>query len=169
MKPGQFKLSYAGDSLSASIAVSSSLSSKILLYSLNILFLSIIILFTIGGIGIIVLFIVAFEVLFLRYTLWNLYGSETITLRKNSLSYQLSYGQIRLPIKSLPVYQSINALPVYETSGAGERSVKIIFESRDERGEPVNLRQTALIINEADYLVFMKSFNRFLEDNFGLK
>lgn len=169
MKPGQFNLSYAGDSLSASIAVRSSLSAKILLYSLNILFLSIIILFTIGGIGIIVLFIVAFEVLFLRYTLWNLYGSETITLRKNSLSYQLGYGPIRLPVKSLPVYKLIHALPVYETSGSRERSVKVIFESRDERGEPVNLRQTALIINEDDYLIFMKSFNRFLEDNFGLK
>jgi hypothetical protein len=163
MKAGNFKVSYDGESLSAAIKVRASLASKSLLYALNILLLAIIVLFTMGGIGVIVLFIVAFEVLFLRYTLWNLYGSETFTLRKKTLSYQLSYGLIKLPIKTLPIYRSIRVIPFHEDFKKGSKAMKLIFESFDERGEAVNLYQTALVISQDDYELFMESFIHFNE------
>lgn len=163
MKAGNFKVNYEGESLSAGIAVRASLASKILLYALNILLVAIIVLFTVGGIGVIVLFIVAFEFLFLRYTLWNLYGSETFTLRKKTLSYQLSYGLIKLPVRTLPIYRSIRVIPFHENFQKGSNAMKLIFESFDERGEAVNLYQTALLITQEDYEVFMQSFIRFNE------
>jgi len=163
MKSGNFKVNYEGESLSASIVVQASLASKIFLYVLHFLLLAIIVLFTIGGIGIIVLFIVAFEILFLRYTLWNLYGSENFTLRRKTLTYQLTYGIIKLPVKTLPIYQSIHVIPFHENFQKGSRTMKMIFESFDERGEAINLYQTALVISPQDYELFIQSFNRFNE------
>lgn len=161
MKAGNFKVNYEGESLSAAISVRASLASKILLYALNALLLGVIVLFTIGGIGVIVLFILAFEILFLRYTLWNLFGSETFTLRKKTLTYQLSYGLIKLPVKSLSIYRSIRVIPFHEDFKKGSKAMKLIFESFDDRGEAVNLYQTSLVLSQEDYELFMESFNRF--------
>lgn len=160
MKPGGFSVKHDEESLTCTIAVRSTVASKILLYTLNVLFLSIIILFTIGGVGVIVLFIVAFEILFLRYSIWNLYGSETITITQDILSYQQNYGAIKLPIKTLPINKSIRVIPFHENFQSGSKAMKLIFESYDDANEPVNLYQTALVISRKDYEVFMKSFNQ---------
>jgi hypothetical protein len=161
MKPADFFVNYDGNSLTATIVVRPAIASKILLYALNILFLAIIILFTIGGVGVIVLFIVAFEILFLRYSIWNLYGSETIILKRHTLSYQQSYGFIKLPIKMLPIHKSIRVIPFHEDFRSGSKAMKLIFESHDDANEPVNLYQTALVISQHDYHLFMRSFKQY--------
>lgn len=160
MKPGNFKVNYDGENLSTTITVQPSVALKISLYLLNILFLSIIILFTIGGVGIIVMFILVFEILFLRYSLWNLYGSESITLTRNELSYRQHYGFIKLPQKTFKINKSIRVIPFHENFQAGNKAMKLIFESFDEDNEPVNLYQTALAISRQDYETFMKSFHQ---------
>lgn len=160
MKPGHFKVNQDGDNLSATIVVQSTFASRALLYTLNILFIAVIILFTIGGVGVIVLFILAFEILFLRYSLWNLYGAETIILSQKTLTYQLSYGLIKLPEKVIPIHQSIKAIPFYENFQGGDKALKLAFESFDDRNEPVNIYQTKLVISQQQYQLFIKSFNR---------
>jgi hypothetical protein len=161
MKPGIFNVNYEEERLSASIAVKPSLASAIFLYALNIMLISIIILFTIGGIGIIVLFIVAFEVLFLRYSIWNLYGSEIVTLKGDRLTYQLHYSAIKLPLRSRTIHQSIRVIPFHDNFQTANTAVKLIFESTDEDNDPVNLYQTTLLISREDYQRFMMCFNQY--------
>ncbi|WEK17442.1 MAG: hypothetical protein P0Y49_11615 [Candidatus Pedobacter colombiensis] len=160
MKPGNFKVSNDGDSLSATITVKPSLALKISLYLLNILLIAVIILFTVGGVGVIVLFIVAFEILFLRYSIWHIYGSETIILKKDTLSYQQFYGFFKLSVKTFKINKSIRVIPFHEDFRAGSNAIKLIFESFDHSNEPVNLYQTALAVSKQDYEVFKKSFDR---------
>jgi len=160
MTPGNFKVNYDGSNLSATISVQPSLSLKIALYLLNILLIAVIVLFTIGGVGVIVLFIVAFEILFLRYSIWNLHGAETVTLTKDSLSYQQFYGLLKLGIKRFKINKTMRVIPFHENFQAGNKSMKLIFESYDSDNEPVNLYQTALVISREDYAIFMKAFNQ---------
>lgn len=160
MTPGKFKVNYDGGQLSTTITVQPSIALKISLYVLNILFIAIIILFTIGGVGVIVLFILVFEILFLRYSIWNIYGAETITLTHDTLSYQQEYAFLKLPLKTFKINKSIRVIPFHENFQAGNKSMKLIFESLDESNEPVNLYQTALVISREDYEAFMKSFNQ---------
>lgn len=160
MKPGNFKVNYENEQLSATIAVRPSLSLKIALYFLNILLISIIILFTIGGVGVIVLFILAFEILVLRYSIWNIYGAETIVLTLNMLSYQQHYGFLKLPVKSFHLNHPIRIIPFHENFQAGNQAMKLIFESLDESNEPVNLYQTALVISRSDYALLMQSLQQ---------
>lgn len=160
MKPGNFKVNYDGDNLSTTITVQPSVSLKISLYVLNILFIAIIILFTIGGVGVIVLFILVFEILFLRYSIWNLYGSETITINAQTLSYQQHYGPLKMALKTFKINKTISVIPFHENFQAGNKAMKLIFESLDDNHEPVNLYQTALVISPKDYQTFMKSFNQ---------
>lgn len=160
MKPGKFKVNSDGDSLSATITVQPSLALKISLYLLNILLIAVIILFTVGGVGVIVLFILAFEILFIRYSIWHIYGSETITLKKDALSYQLFYGFIKLPVKTRNINKTLRVIPFHEDFRAGSDAMKLIFESFDESNEPVNLYQTSLVVSRQDYEVFMRSFKQ---------
>ncbi|WP_316814705.1 hypothetical protein [Pedobacter nyackensis] len=160
MTPGNFKVSHDGEKLSMTISVQPSIALKISLYVLNILFIAIIILFTIGGVGVIVMFILVFEILFLRYSIWNLYGAETIMLTRNTLSYQRQYGFLKFAVKTFKINKSIRVIPFHEDFQAGNKSMKLIFESLDEQNEPVNLYQTALVISRQDYETFMKSFNQ---------
>lgn len=162
MKSGKFTVNYEQEALVASISVRPSLSAFIFLYSLNILLIAIIILFTIGGIGIIVLFIVAFEILFLRYSIWNLYGSETIILKAGKLTYQLHYGNIKLPLRTRELNNPVRVIPFHDNFQAGNKNVKLIFESTDADNDPVNLYQTALLISHEDYQRYMVYFNRFM-------
>lgn len=160
MKPGNFKVNYDGTSLSAIITVQPSLALKIALYLLNILLIAVILLFTLGGVGVIVLFIIAFEILFLRYSIWNLYGSEHMVFQKTTFSRQQLYGFFKLGVKTFNINRSIRVIPFHENFQAGNKAMKLIFESSDDQGEPVNLYQTALNISREDYVVFMKSFNQ---------
>lgn len=160
MKPGNFNVDHNGEALSATIAVQPSLALKISLYALNILFISIIILFTIGGVGVIVLFILVFEILFLRYSIWNLYGAETITITRETFSYQQHYGPLKMALKTFKINKSINVIPFHENFQAGNKAMKLIFESFDDDNDPLNLYQTALVISPKDYETFMKSFNQ---------
>lgn len=160
MKPANFKVNYDGTSLSATITVQPSLALKVSLYLLNILLIAVILLFTVGGVGVIVLFIVAFEILFLRYSIWNLYGSEHITLKKGTFSYQQFYGFFKLAVKTFNLNKPIRVIPFHENFQAGNKAMKLIFESNDDHNEPVNLYQTALGISREDYVIFMKSFNQ---------
>ncbi|TKC57562.1 hypothetical protein FBD94_19975 [Pedobacter hiemivivus] len=160
MKPGKFKVNNDGDSLSATITVQPSLALKISLYLLNILLIAVIILFTIGGVGVIVLFILAFEILFIRYSIWHIYGSESITLKKDTLSYQQFYGFFKLSLKTRKINKTLRVIPFHEDFRAGSDAMKLIFESFDESNEPVNLYQTALVVSKQDYQVFMKSFKQ---------
>jgi flagellar basal body-associated protein FliL len=160
MKPGDFEVNFDGSSLSAIISVQPSLSMKIALYLLNILLIAVIVLFTVGGVGVIVLFIVAFEILFLRYSIWNLHGTETIVLTKETLSYQQFYGFFKLGIKSFKINKTIRIIPFHENFQAGNKAMKLIFESYDSDDEPVNLYQTALVISRPDYELFMKAFHQ---------
>lgn len=162
MKPGNFEVNYDGSSITTSIKVIPSLALKISLYILNILLIAVILLFTIGGVGIIVLFIVVAEVLFLRYSIWHIYGSETIVLQKDRISYQRFYGAIKLPLRTITINKTLKVIPFHEDFQAGNTAMKLIFESYDEDNDPVNLYQTALTISKADYVVFMKAFNQFL-------
>lgn len=160
MKPGNFKVNYDGISLSAIITVQPSLALKIALYLLNIVLIAVILLFTLGGVGVIVLFIVAFEILFLRYSIWNLYGSEHMLFKKGTFSRQQFYGFFKLGVKTFNINRSIRVIPFHENFQAGNKAMKLIFESSDDQGEPVNLYQTALSISRDDYIIFMKSFNQ---------
>lgn len=160
MKPGKFKVNSDGDSLSATITVQPSLALKISLYLLNILLVAVIILFTIGGVGVIVLFILAFEILFIRYSIWHIYGSETITLKKDTLTYQQFYGFIKLSVKTRKINKTLRVIPFHEDFRAGSNAMKLIFESFDESNDPVNLYQTALLVSKQDYEVFMRSFKQ---------
>lgn len=160
MKPGKFKVNSDGDSLSATITVQPSLALKISLYLLNILLIAVIILFTIGGVGVIVLFILAFEILFIRYSIWHIYGSETITLKKDTLTYQQFYGFIKLSVKTRKINKTLRVIPFHEDFRAGSNAMKLIFESFDESNDPVNLYQTALLVSKQDYEVFMRSFKQ---------
>lgn len=161
MKPANFKVNYDGTSLTATITVQPSLALKITLYLLNILLIAVILLFTVGGVGVIVLFIVAFEILFLRYSIWNLYGSEHITLKKGTFSCQQFYGFFKLAVKTFNINNKpIRVIPFHENFQAGNKAMKLIFESNDDQNEPVNLYQTALGISHEDYVIFMRSFNQ---------
>ncbi|SDL06129.1 hypothetical protein SAMN04487898_114149 [Pedobacter sp. ok626] len=160
MKPGKFKVNNDGDSLSATITVQPSLALKISLYLLNILLIAVIILFTVGGVGVIVLFILAFEILFIRYSIWHIYGSETITLKKDTLTYQQFYGFIKLSVKTRKINKTLRVIPFHEDFRAGSNAMKLIFESFDESNDPVNLYQTALVVSTQDYEVFMRSFKQ---------
>lgn len=160
MKPGNFEVNYDGSSVTATIGVKPSLALKVFLYALHILLIAVILLFTIGGVGIIVLFIIAFEVLFLRYSIWNIHGSETFVMKKDNFSYQRFYGFIKLPVRSIKINKTLKVIPFHENFQAGNTAMKLIFESYDEDNEPVNLYQTALVISKVDYNVFMKAFNQ---------
>ncbi|MNK03709.1 hypothetical protein D3C87_215590 [compost metagenome] len=160
MKPGKFKVNNDGDSLSATITVQPSLALKISLYLLNILLIAVVILFTVGGVGVIVLFILAFEILFIRYSIWHIYGSETITLKKDTLTYQQFYGFIKLSVKTRKINKTLRVIPFHEDFRAGSNAMKLIFESFDESNDPVNLYQTALVVSAQDYEVFMRSFKQ---------
>lgn len=160
MKAGDFEVNYDGSSVVASIKVKPSLALKVSLYVLNILLIAVIVLFTIGGIGIIVLFILVFEILFLRYSIWHIHGSETIILKKDSLTYQRFYGMIKLPARTININKALKVIPFHEDFKVGNTAMKLMFESYDDDNEPVNLYQTALVISNADYGVFMKAFNQ---------
>ncbi len=160
MKPGKFEAEYDGTSLSATITVVPTLALKISLYLLNILIIGVIILFTFGGIGVIVLFIVAFEVLFLRYSIWNIHGSERVSLTKDGFSYQLHYGPFKLPEKTFKINGPVRVIPFHDNFQTNNKAMKLIFESKDEQNEPVNLYQTAFGISQESYVLLMKSINQ---------
>ncbi|MNY50835.1 hypothetical protein D3C86_1863760 [compost metagenome] len=116
--------------------------------------------FFIGDIGVITLFITVMEVLLFRYSLWNLYGLETIVLKKNALSYQHHYGFLKMPLRTVNITKNLRVIPFHENFQAGNKAMKLIFESIDERLQPVNLYQTSLSVSNTDYKRFMNSFNK---------
>lgn len=160
MNAGRFTVDEDGNSIKVTIAVQSSLAGKIFLYSLNILLIAVIVLFFIGDIGVITLFITVMEVLLLRYSLWNLYGSETVILKKHALSYQHHYGFIKMPLRTVNITKKLRVIPFHENFQAGNKAMKLIFESIDERLQPVNLYQTSLSVSNTDYKNFMNSFDK---------
>ncbi|WP_316811635.1 hypothetical protein [Pedobacter heparinus] len=163
MTASSFKVNENGGAITVTITVRSSLSSKIFLYALNIMLISVIILFFIGDIGVITAFITVMEVLLFRYSLWNLYGSETVMLKKHSLSYQQCYGPIKMSAKTLSITKTLKVFPFHENFQTGNKAMKLVFESVDESLHPVNLYQTSLAISHQDYKTFMEIFNRFYQ------
>ncbi|SMC86755.1 hypothetical protein [Pedobacter africanus] len=161
MKAGRFTIEEGDNSIKTTIAVVSSTAGKIFLYALNILLIAVVVLFFIGDIGIITLFIAVMEVLLFRYSLWNLYGSETIILKKHTLTYQQCYGFIKMPLRTVSITKTLRVIPFHENFQAGNQAMKLIFESIDERLQPVNLYQTSLPVSNQDYKTFMNAFNRF--------
>lgn len=161
MRASSFKVNEDEGAITATITIRSSLSSKIFLYALNILLISVIILFFIGDIGVITLFITVMEVLLFRYSLWNLYGSETVTLKKHALSYQQCYGPVKMSLRTRSITKALKVFPFHENFQAGNKAMKLVFESVDESLHPVNLYQTSLAISQQDYKTFMEAFNRF--------
>jgi hypothetical protein len=160
MKAGNFEVDEAGSSVIINLSVRSSLSGKIFLYSLNILLIAVIALFLIGNIGIITFFIAILEVLLFRYSLWNIYGSETVTLKKHTLSHQQRYGFFKTPLKTHNITKTLKVFPFHENFQSGSNAMKLVFESVDESLHPVNLYQTSLAISAQDYKVFMGAYNR---------
>lgn len=163
MKASSFKVEESEDAVTVGLAIRSSAGSKIFLYALNILLISIIILFFIGDIGVITAFITVMEVLLFRYSLWNLYGSEIIVLKKDSLSHQQFYGIIKMPLRSVNITRSLKVFPVHDNFQAGNNAMKLVFESVDESSHPVNLYQTSLAISQQNYKILMETFNRFYQ------
>ncbi|MNE89856.1 hypothetical protein D3C80_1873120 [compost metagenome] len=67
---------------------------------------------------------------------------------------------IKLPARTININKALKVIPFHEDFKVGNTAMKLMFESYDDDNEPVNLYQTALVISNADYGVFMKAFNQ---------
>ena len=83
-------------------------------------------------------------------TLWNFFGKETITITKNTLTYQHDYGFYKTTIERKPIIRALNIslIPVPEKSG--EPHYQLIFESYNAQQLPEEIYRSSLPISSTD-------------------
>ncbi len=79
-----------------------------------------------------------------RYTLWNLFGTETIIINTKSFSYKHDFGWFGLPLKTYPTSNGIRYGIQDDFMENGKLYVSIYFEFYDENNLPQKLYTTAL-------------------------
>ena len=146
MPVNDLKFSYDGVCVYVTTTVKAGITAKIILSFINLVLLGIIILFTVEHIFIASIVFFGFELLVIKYTLWNLLGEERLIINAKSLNYQQHYGFFTTSLHTINFNKKIIIRPYEEVFEADVKYSKFLFESYDENNLPIVIYQSVLNI-----------------------
>lgn len=164
MSINDLELRYDGVCVFATSKVKATIIAKCILAFINLVMLSIIVVFCVGKVAIAALFFFGFELLIIKYTLWNLFGEERLIINAKSLSYQQHYGFFTTAFITLNFNKRIIILPYREIAEEGQKYVKFLFQSYDENNLPVVIYHSVLDVPEADFAKLILHVDRLFLD-----
>lgn len=155
MKDNGFSIDSDGVCLSINASLSTPLTGKLILIFLNLLNAGLLVFAIIEEVVPLALFIAAIFLLLIRYSLWNFYGKEYLTINTKSLRFQYDYGFFRTnpQIKKIGRNLSLQATNVYQMGR--KTQLQVIFVCSDENDFPEEIHRMAIPISKknADELV----------------
>ena len=106
----------------------------------------------------------ALEVFVIKYTLWNLYGYERVTINTKSLSIQLHYGIFTTPPKITVLNKRIFMCPADAIVQNEQKFVKIHIYSYNEFHLQSLIYQSVLFIPDTEYQRVVSQFHQLFLD-----
>jgi len=164
MPINDLKFSYDGVCVYVTTTVKAGITAKIILSFINLVLLGIIIFFTFEHIVIASIVFSGFELLVIKYTLWNLFGEERLIINTKSLNYQQHYGFFTTSLHTINFNKKIIIRPYEEVFEADVKYSKFLFESYDENNLPVVIYHTVLNITEEDFVKLVRQIDQLFLD-----
>jgi hypothetical protein len=132
------------------LQIKNELKGKIVVLLAHLLILAIFIFAVIEGIVPLAIISLFIEGYLIKYTLWNLYGSETLIINTRTIAYHYNYGFF----KTVPVTCIINKRLMLLSSSVDEelenRQLNVSLVSYNDLDLPVEIHQLSMAIPEAD-------------------
>ena len=151
MVNSNFTLHYDGVCVYANIKIKISVLAKFILMFLNVALISIIVLFASSGVGIAAVFFTLIQVFLLKYTLWNLYGTENLIINTKSISYQYGYGFFVTTMTTLMIHKAVKLGHFNSIKGGEQNYMNFLFSTFDDAHLPTHIYQSTLKISETEY------------------
>lgn len=152
----------------ATIKVKATIIAKCILAFINLVMLSIIVLFCVEKVTIGAIVFFGFELLIIKYTLWNLFGEERLIINAKSLSYQQHYGFFTTTFFTINFNKRIKILPYQEIDEDGEIYVKFLFQSYNDNDLPTVIYHSVLNIPETDFAKLIQQVDRLFIDEMAV-
>ena len=171
MKGNKFNLDFDGTTIYINVKSKISLNSRIFLVSCNLL------LFSLMGIAVFeqipALMFGTFMLMgfLLRYTIWNIYGQETLVINTRIIAYRKIYLFYKTKLTTKRVGDKINVIS-YQVHGNRENKlVKVIFETYHMHNAPENIYEFVLPISteDAEMISYMVSLLYLNKVTFNIK
>jgi hypothetical protein len=152
-------LDYDGNNVCITIKSKVSLLLRMFLISCNLVLLGMIVLAIVLSMPAFTLAAVILLLFSLRYTLWNLYGREKLTISKRLVTYSHSCLFFKTHLHTKRIGKRLTAVP-YELYGQGKvRMVNIVFEACNVNNVPENIYEFSLPVcmEQAEMISYMLS------------
>jgi hypothetical protein len=152
-------LDYDGNNVCITIKSKVSLAFRIFFITCNLALLGLIILAVILHIPAFALAAVILLLFSLRYTLWNLYGREKLTISKRLVTYSHSCLFFKTHLHTKRIGKKLTVVP-YELYGQGKvRMVHVVFEACNVNNVPENVYEFSLPVRveQAEMISYMLS------------
>lgn len=152
-------LDYDGNNVCITIKSNVSLVFRIFLISCNLILSGVIILAVFLRMSALTLGTLILLLFSLRYTLWNLYGREKLTISKRLVTYSHSCLFFKTHLHTKRIEKKLTVVP-YELYGQGKvRMVNVVFEVCNVNNVPENVYELSLPVRleQAEMISYMLS------------
>jgi len=159
MKDNGFTIDSDGICLFITLTLRTSLAGRLVLIFLNIVCASIIILATTEKITAMALSFTLIFLFLIRYSLWNFYGKEYLTINTKSIRYQHDYGFFKTTPQTNKIGTSlmVQGQNIYQTGKS--KQVRLVFISHNEHDFPEEVYHVAIPITQKNANAVIRGIN----------
>ncbi|RQO74055.1 hypothetical protein DBR43_01215 [Pedobacter sp. KBW06] len=159
MKDNGFMIDSDGICLFITLTLRTSLAGRLVLIFLNMMCTGIIVLAAAERITALILASTVIFLLLIRYSLWNFYGKEYLTINTKSIRYQHDYGFFKTTpqINKIGTSLMVQAQNIYQTGKP--KQVRLVFISHNELDFPEEVYHVAIPITQKNANAVIRGIN----------
>ncbi|MNR02609.1 hypothetical protein D3C85_1184650 [compost metagenome] len=172
MKDNGFIIDSDGICLFITLTLRTHLFGKLTLIFLNLAVAGIAIMAVTEGIPALDIVSVLILLFLIRYSLWNFYGKEHLTINTKSIRYQHEYGFFKTTAQTNKIGKSlmVQAQNIYQSGKS--KQVRLVFISHDENDFPEEIYHVAIPITQKNANSVVRGINLLymdkVTDNYSL-
>ncbi|SHG39422.1 hypothetical protein [Pedobacter caeni] len=159
MKDNGFMIDSDGICLFITLTLRPSLPGRLILIFLNAVLAGIITVAAIHEIPALLIVSALIFLLLIRYSLWNFYGKEHLTINTKSIRYQHEYGFFKTTAQTNKIGRSlmVEAQNIYQSGKS--KQVRLVFVSHDENDFPEEVYHVAIPITQKNANAVIRGIN----------
>lgn len=159
MKDNGFTIDSDGICLFITLTLRTSLAGRRALIFLNLICAGILILATTERITALLLVSILMFLMLIKYSLWNFYGKEYLTINTKSIRYQHDYGFFKTTpqINKIGTSLMVQAQNIYQAGKS--KHVRLVFISHDENDFPEEIYHVAIPITQKNANAVIRGIN----------
>lgn len=148
MKDDNFNLDYDGNNIYITVKTHASLSTRIFLILCTLMLVCFMLVSIIEKMPVFTFGTICLLLLLVRYTSWVLYGKETLTINKRTISFYKTYLFIKMPVVTKQIGKKLTVIS-YDTHVYGKtEKVKVVLETCYYNDRPENLYEFTLPVTQ---------------------